>query len=313
MKLEVTNKNYCCCIVALKDFVVLPNCDNVKATLIFGNSIIVSKDAAAGDIGLYFPAETALTKAFLGPNNLYRKPEFGNADPEQKGFFEEHGRVKAVKFRGHASTGFWIPLNSLDAAGFNASEFKVGMEFNSINGFEICKKYVPKFKREPGAPNSKNPKGKQPKVEDQLVDGQFRFHFDTAQLRRNAFAIKPDTIVSVSDKWHGCVSYDTLVPTLEFGLMKIGDVVEQKLDVHILGRDLVLNSDVYAPVTQHYKKEDDGEWYELTLENGQTLEITGNNPVWLPQLKCYREVALLCKDDVMLIVEDNDCEERKAP
>ena len=206
MKLEINpnSKNYAAVVVALKDFVDLPNCDNVKAVLIFGNSIIVSKAAAVGDVGLYFPVETALTKAFLGPNNLYRKPEFGNADPEQKGFFEEHGRVKAVKFRGHASTGFWIPLNSLDAAGFKSSEFELGMEFNSIDGIEICKKYVPRFKRDAGAPGTgKKPKGKQPKVEDQLVDGQFRFHFDTAQLRRNAFAIKPETIVSVSDKWHG--------------------------------------------------------------------------------------------------------------
>lgn len=206
MELEVKNKAYCAVVVALKDFVNLPNCDNVKAALIFGNSVIVSKGCEVGDIGLYFPVETSLSPAFLGTNNLFRKPEWGNADPEQKGFFEEHGRVKAVKFRGHASAGFWIPLHSINGlqpiTRVIDTDFEVGMEFNSINGVEVCKKYVPKYKKEPGVPGAKH-QARNAKVEDALVDGQFRFHFDTAQLRRNSFKIQPDTIISVSDKWHG--------------------------------------------------------------------------------------------------------------
>lgn len=41
------NPNYCATVVELRSFVDLPNCDNVKAALIFGNSVIVGKDTAA--------------------------------------------------------------------------------------------------------------------------------------------------------------------------------------------------------------------------------------------------------------------------
>jgi hypothetical protein len=151
---------------------------------------------------------TALHKNFLGPNNLYRKHEYGNAEEGKTGFFEEHGRVKAMKFRGHKSEGFWIPLNSIDGVKggdgfckFPSLELKVGDEFDTIDGLEICKKYVPKSLGR--AKSERGPRGKTPKVEDQLIEGQFRFHYDTEQLRRNSFKIKPNNIVSISDKWHG--------------------------------------------------------------------------------------------------------------
>lgn len=202
MNLEVTNKNYCAIVVALSKFVDLANCDNIKAALIFGNQVIVSKAAAEGDVGLFFPVETQLSKEFLGANNLFRKPEWGNSDPEKKGFFEEHGRIKAVKFRGHKSEGFWIPLNSLiylEVGSWKASELSVGQEFNTICGFEICRKYVPK--RNHGSQRQLGPR--KARKEDRIVDGQFRFHLDTENLRRNIHKIQPDSYISISDKWHG--------------------------------------------------------------------------------------------------------------
>lgn len=79
------NANYAATVVALKDFVDLKGCDNIKAALIHGNHVIVSKDSVEGQYGLFFPVEVALSAKFLGANNLYRKPELGNIDQEQKG------------------------------------------------------------------------------------------------------------------------------------------------------------------------------------------------------------------------------------
>lgn len=195
------NGNYAATVVALDRFVNLPNCDNVKAAIVFGNSIIVGKDTEAGNVGLYFPVECALSKEFLSNNNLYRKPASGNIDPEKKGYFEDHGRIKAVKFRGHKSEGFWIPLNSLTYLGISLDEFSVGSEFDVVGEHEICQKYVPKRNRAQGSGGSKQ--GKQARVEDRLVDGQFRFHIDTAQLAKNAWRLDPLQLISISDKWHG--------------------------------------------------------------------------------------------------------------
>ena len=201
------HSNYGATVVALSNFVALEKgeggklaCDNVKAALIYGQSVIVSKDTPVGAVGLYFPAETALSAEFLGQNNLYRKTEFGNVDPEKKGFFEQHGRVRVVKFRGHKSEGFWIPIESLSYLGLPLSEFPLGAEFDFVNEHEICHKYIPRRNR---VSNPCAPRGRKARVEDKLVDGQFRFHIDTAQLRRNSHRIEPDTLISVSEKWHG--------------------------------------------------------------------------------------------------------------
>jgi hypothetical protein len=197
---EPKNKNYAAIVVELSNFVDLPNCDNVKSAMIFGNSVIVSKGLVGGEIGLYFPVESQLSKEFAGANNLFRKPEWGNADRDKKGFFEEHGRVRAVKFRGHKSEGFWIPLDSLAYTGLPGGELPVGAEFDKLGDHEICCKYIPAG-RGTGPQNAKQ--GRQPRLEDQIVDGQFRFHIDTENLRRNIDKIEPHMWISISDKWHG--------------------------------------------------------------------------------------------------------------
>lgn len=191
------NPNYAATIVALKDFVELPNCDNVKGALIFGNHIIVSKECYVGQLGVFFPVECALSTDFLSNNNLYRKPEYGNVDPTEKGFFGQQGRVKAMKFRGHKSEGFWIPVQALNY--LPATSFSAGDVFDMVGDHEICRKYVP---RGQGGKQTQFQQ-RQAKLEDSIVDGQFRLHFNTENLRRNAHKINPYDMISISEKWHG--------------------------------------------------------------------------------------------------------------
>ena len=200
MKLETPrNINYSATVVKLQSFVDLPNCDNVKHALIFGNSVIVSKASEAGEIGLFFPVECQLSPEFMAANNLYRKAEWGNADPTKTGFFEQHGRVKAMKFRGHKSEGYWINVNSLLFVGINVNDLNEGDTFDKIGNHEICKKYIAgKSGLASGGPNNKVSK-----LKDNIVDGQFKFHFDTDNFRKNLHKIKPTDYISISDKWHG--------------------------------------------------------------------------------------------------------------
>lgn len=201
MNLSVDNRNYCAIVVKAETFVDLPNCDNVKGCLIFGNHVIVGKETAPGTTGLYFPVETQILPALLGPANLYRKAEFGNKDPEAKGgFFEAHGRVKCMKFRGHKSEGFFIPLTTLKDIPLD--DMTPGVEFNNIGDMKICCKYVPRNQRTPGDGNRKQGVKKARKA-DLILDGQFRFHYETAQLKRNIHRLEPNTRISITDKWHG--------------------------------------------------------------------------------------------------------------
>lgn len=191
------NKNYCATVVTLDKFVELPNCDNVKHTLIFGNSVIIGKDAKVGDRGLFFPVETKLSSEFLASNNLYRKPEL-NGDETQKGYFEESGRIKCMKFRGHKSEGFFIPLESLSYLISDYSSLEDGTEFDELANSKICEKYV--IRRN----DSRNPKQREAaNYISRIVEGQFRLHTDTENLRKNIQKLSPEDVISITYKMHG--------------------------------------------------------------------------------------------------------------
>lgn len=204
MKLEVKNKNYCATVVEIKKLVPLNNCDNVQSAIILNSAVVVSKDVQIGDVGLFFPVETSLSQEFLSNNNLFREKTL-NKDQTKGGFFELNGRIRCVKFRGNSSEGFYIPLSSLDYIDplFKKS-MKVGDEFDQIDNNNICEKYIVRVS---GSGNlTKGKSGKKPKSvkrESKLIDGLFRLHYDTAHLKKNLHNISSDTLISISDKWHG--------------------------------------------------------------------------------------------------------------
>lgn len=214
MKLkEPKNKNYCATVVEIKMLVPLANCDNVVHAIIMGNSVVVSKETKIGDIGLFFPVETALSDAYLKANNLYRKGEM-NEDPTQKGYFEENGRIRCVKFRQNKSEGLFMPWQSLKFTNFVKSDWtkiegligtplNIGDEFDELEGIEICHKYIsPKQTRSSDHVKHQNGKGFK-KYETKLVDGQFRFHEDTSMLYKNLHRFSGDSLISVTYKLHG--------------------------------------------------------------------------------------------------------------
>ena len=158
---EPKNKNYCATVVKLDSFSPLAGCDNLKAAKIFGNQVIVSKDVVEGSIGLFFPLETKLHANFLKNNNLFRKTDL-NSDQTRKGFFEENGRVRCVKLRGHKSEGIWLPLEFLsyivEQVPVDPQPFPVGTDFDQIGEEVICSKYVPRGQYCKNAAGSKTPK-----------------------------------------------------------------------------------------------------------------------------------------------------------
>ena len=198
MKLkEVKNKNYCATIAKISNIVELDNCDNVQAAIVLGSQVIVSKDTKKDDVGIFFPIECKLSDEYLSNNNLYRHVE-KNKDNDKVGYFEDNGRLKAVKFRGNKSEGLFMPLESLDFIS-DKLNLKEGDDFDEINGIPICEKYIVKRSRMPGQGEGKKPIGRV----SRLVDNQFRLHRDTEQLKRNIEYLKIDDLISITSKLHG--------------------------------------------------------------------------------------------------------------
>lgn len=210
MKLKVydDSQNYTATVINLPVKQKVDGLDNLVKVTVFGNDVLVSKDSDPNDLYIFFPAESKLSPEFCKANNLFRDVAL-NADNTQKGFFELHGRVKALKIRGVISTGFIIPATSLMDVlpNWENSEpycnLEIGDEFNEIDGVEICRKYIPKNSVTPG---TAEPKSKQDKLAvrfDKLVPNQFKLHGSTAPLAKNLHALKLDDVISITNKMHG--------------------------------------------------------------------------------------------------------------
>lgn len=169
-----------------------------------GNSCLVGKDSDENLPYLFFPAECKISKDFLSANNLFRHSNL-NSDDTKKGFFEDSCRVKAVKFKGVISSGFVIPLSSLDCINNN---LKIGDEFNSIDGIEICSKYLKPADKKPGMSNPRT------KVIDSIVESRFvPEHMDTSHLLKNVHKLSLNDYVAITYKLHGTSArfYNTLI------------------------------------------------------------------------------------------------------
>jgi len=167
-----------------------------------GNEIITSNQTKEGTIGIYFPLECQISASYLKANNEFKTKEL-NADINAKpGFFEEKGRVKAVRLRGNKSMGYVAPIDTLAyILGDKVSDLTslVGEEFDTVNGEEIVKKYVVKKQGTGSLTTQHNKKVRESKI----IDNQFRLHYDTAQLGKNLHRLQPDNIISISWKLHG--------------------------------------------------------------------------------------------------------------
>jgi len=216
-----TGSNYLAQIVTLPKPESHPNADRLRIVKSQGSTIIVGLNAKEGDQYILFPLEATINKKFLAFTNSFSDPLL-NADGKTKGFFNDKGRVKAVKLRGVPSEGYLCPLEQFQAwvdslAGVTSPDLpiQVGKEFDTLqysiriantNGTMteeelICEKYVP-FQQQAKGPANQVKKDKTKRF-DKIIPGQFHFHIDTAQLKKNVHLIDMEDIITITEKLHG--------------------------------------------------------------------------------------------------------------
>lgn len=169
-----------------------PNADNIQLGDVLGFQVVIGKDVQDGDVGVFFMEGLQLSEEYAEKNNLVRKkcPETGK---NIGGFFEETRRVRAQKFRGEKSEGYFSSLKSLEYTGLNES-LKPGHQFSELNGYKICDKYFTP------ATFMKKQRG------TKFGRGQttmFYKHFDMEQIRFNMYKIKHGRTLTMTLKIHG--------------------------------------------------------------------------------------------------------------
>lgn len=184
-------------ITRLKNLKKHSNADRLLVGECFGNKVIVSLDYEENQLGVYFPVDGQLSEEFANKHNLVRKKdENGNniggyLDPDKR-------NIKAVKLRGEQSDGLFMSLDCLKDY-VDVTTLEEGFKFDTLNGKQICCKYIPKpayGKRTSGDPN----RIKKAKVNQYP---QFVEHIDTEQLAYNMDKFKKGDTIYITLKMHG--------------------------------------------------------------------------------------------------------------
>lgn len=108
-----------------------------------------------------------------------------------------------------------------------------------------------------------------------------------------------------SRKVDGCVSGDTIVE-LENGVrLPIAEVVDKRMKCKIKSFDETTGKIVYSDIIDWMHNVEDSDpaqkqWYEIELENGRKLKITGNDSVYVKN-KGWVKVENLTNDDELLL------------
>lgn len=209
VKSKNANINYLAKIVDIQTFTPHPDPETtkLKCTHINGYNIVVGIDSEPG-IYIYFPTSCEINSELLSYANLYRHKE-RNRDENKSGFFEDNGRVKAIKLRGVISEGFLLEWNVFNNFLFDnilqTIEPQINLEFDSIKCGDkvlwICKKYIIKTETSHTAKESRYQK--KVKKFNRVIDTQFRFHYETSILKKLVNPIKPDDLISITSKIHG--------------------------------------------------------------------------------------------------------------
>jgi len=209
--------------------------------------------------------------------------------PDLGKYLGKGNRVKAVKLGDVISNGFCIEIEKF-LKYFNSKEemdktFIHGYSFTSINGIEICHKYIPKINVSSIQTNNNKKKNKG-KVISRMIPNQFNFHFDTKSLLKNAHIIQPEDIITISDKWHGtsaiiskCLVKKKLNLKNKIAKLLGVNIITTEYDYIYASRRVVKNGNLKPE--NHYYNEDiwkkASDRFRGKLNNGESIyfEIVG--------------------------------------
>ena len=203
------NINYLAKVVDITNFLQHPNAERMKIAQVGGYKVCVGIDEPTGRY-VYFPVNSEINPNLLSYCNLYRHNE-KNANTEKAGFFNDNGRVTAIKLRGFPSEGFLLPYEQLenfiaDTLNLkldnieNDTDFDVAVEGNKE--FWICKKYIV-IHYNPQEKSNSNKRQKKVARFNKVIDTQFHFHYDTVRIQNDKWAISPNDLISITEKIHG--------------------------------------------------------------------------------------------------------------
>lgn len=229
-------KEYSAIVVRVGEIKPIEGSDFLGQTFIGDASLVVRKDdVKEGDVMFYVPNECRICEKFLSVNNLFEKSSFElNANKEDVqtilneiknteditkaeeltnkvksmcGFFTSNSRVRMINLRKTPSMGFIFSKKLMvtycpKISDINLEEI-IGQEFDTVDGELFVQAYVPPMKEYPQQLSKADKRRNKVNRFDRMIDGEFVLHYDTDQLGRNMYKIRPDDVVTITNKLHG--------------------------------------------------------------------------------------------------------------
>ena len=201
--------------------------------------------------------------------------------------FDDNRRVRAQRFRGEISDGFWVPLHYFGfiyVTGLNVE----GLEFDEWGGVPICNKYINPNTIKAAQQNQ----GKKTRVAKTSV--MFKEHIDTEHFGKNVHQIKREDLVIITEKLHGTshrvgnVLVDRDLNWFEKLLIKLGVKIKEAEWTYLNGTRRVVLEEAKSDATQFHDPSIRDKAFNLFKDNlrkGETvyLEIVGyeseNTPI----------------------------------
>jgi len=131
-----------------------------------------------------------------------------------------------------------------------------------------------------------------------VVSTPFIKFFNYSEIEQGSKSVIQSEFV-VTEKVDGCCHEDVVLITEE-GEKTIKEICNKKYVGKILSYNIFLDNVEFKEMEGYFISKEKREWYELELENGTTIKLTGNHKVYLPKLNCYRRVDELKGDEEFL-------------
>lgn len=186
-----------CTLAQITEIEKHPNADRLQVATVLGEKVIVGLDAKIGNYVLYFDCDCQLSQEFCDANDLIARYDTTGIKIGG-GYFDTKRRVRAQSFRGIKSNGFVCPLNYLSYCKGDEilQTAQVGYQFISINGSEICSRYIVPVRQH-------SISGKQKAIRKAQVP-TFLEHVDTDHIRYHlSQMLVPGDRIYVTAKVHG--------------------------------------------------------------------------------------------------------------
>lgn len=110
----------------------------------------------------------------------------------------------------------------------------------------------------------------------------------------------PKIIITGCEKIHGCLKFDTLITTKEYGDIPIKEIVDNKLKCNVLTRNLETEKNEWNLIENSWHSESNKNWMKITLDDDTELFLTEDHEVFNPKTKSYIQAKKLQINDHLL-------------